>query len=75
MATINPASLVMKSADGTSVGHVHSLTDNDIAKIKTMISDVATVSSEVSAIENQIVISTDDPSGGTAGQLWFKYEA
>lgn len=70
------ASLVVKSADGNHIGHVNSLTDNDIATIKTMLSDVATISNEVATLDSQIVISTDDPSeAGTAGQLWFKYEA
>ena len=72
---IGVASLVLKSADGNYVGHVKSMTDNDIAKIQTMISDVTNLDSAVTDLENRIIISSESPSGGTAGQLWFKYEA
>ena len=62
------ASLVFKSSDGTQVGRVNGFSESDVAKVKQMISDVA-------VLEDKVVISTADPSGGTSGQLWFKYEA
>ena len=61
------ASLVFKSSDGTQVGKVNGFTESDLTKVKQMISDVA-------AMEDKVVISTEDPSGGTSGQLWFKYQ-
>lgn len=62
------ASLVVKSSDGTQVGKINGFTESDLTKVKQMISDVA-------ALNDKVVISVDDPSGGTSGQLWFKYEA
>ena len=67
-------SLVIKTADGTSVAHVNSLTDTDITKISTMLSDVTELNQSILTLD-KIIISTNSPSGGTAGQLWFKYEA
>lgn len=71
---IGIASLVVKSVDG-QVGHVNSLTDNDITKLNNMISNISSLDSDVTVLENKIIISSEDPSGGVSGQLWFKYEA
>ncbi len=69
------AALIVKSSDGTQVGKVNGLTESDLTKIKQMVTDVSTVSEKVNTIAANVVISTEDPSGGTSGQLWFKYEA
>ena len=71
---IGAASLALRAEDGT-VGVVKSLSDADVTKIKNMITDVTSISNTISALENKITISTASPSGGTSGQLWFKYEA
>ena len=63
--TINPASIVLKSNDGTAVGHVKSLTTNDINTLKTTIAQTNTNKENIAANAAQIALNTADISTNT----------
>lgn len=71
--TPSRCSLTIKSGDGAHVGHIKSLTDNDITAINKAQTDITSLKTRVAAVDlDKFITSASEPSTVTDGAVWIK---